>query len=102
MPGLEHYLILSAILFTIGLFGAITKRNVVVILICIELMLAAANIALVSFSRFITPVELTGQAFTIFAIVVGAAEVAIGLAIIFALYRKRGTVDANKIDLLKW
>ncbi len=102
VPGLEHYLILSAVLFSIGLFGAVFKRSSVLILICIEIMLAGVNIALVSFSRFITPVELTGQLFTLFVIVVAAAEVAIGLAIILALYRQRGTTDTEKIDLLKW
>ncbi len=101
-PGLEHYLILSAVLFSIGLFGTVVKRSAVLILICIEIMLAAVNIALVAFSRFITPVELTGQLFAIFVIVVAAAEVAIGLAIILALYRQRHTIDTKKIDLLKW
>ena len=102
MPGLEHYLILSAVLFSIGLFGALFKRNAVLILICIEIMLAGVNIALVAFSRFVTPVELTGQLFALFVIVVAAAEVAIGLAIILALYRQRGTIDTEKINLLKW
>jgi len=101
-PGLEQYLILSAVLFSIGLFGAITKRSAVVILICIEIMLAGVNIALVAFSRFITPVEITGQSFSVFVIVVAAAEVAVGLAIILALYRQRHTIDTDKIDLLKW
>jgi len=102
MPGLEHYLVLSAVIFAIGLFGALTKRSAVVILICIEIMLSGVNIALVAFSRFITPVELTGQAFSIFVIVVAAAEVAVGLTIILALYRHRHTIDTNKIDILKW
>jgi NAD(P)H-quinone oxidoreductase subunit 4L len=100
--GLQHFLILATILFSIGLFGALTKRNAIVILISIELMLNAVNIALVAFSRFITPVELTGQVFTIFVIVVAAAEVAVGLAIIISIYRSRNTIDANKIDLMKW
>ena len=102
MPGLEHYLILSAIIFAIGLFGAVVKRSAVVILICIEIMLSGVNIALVAFSRFITPVELTGQVFSVFVIVVAAAEVAVGLAIILALYRQRQTIDTDKIDILKW
>jgi len=100
--GLEHYLILASLIFAIGLYGALTKRNAIVILICIELMLNAANIALVSFSRFITPTEVTGQVFAIFVMVVAAAEAAIGLAIIIAIYRNRETIDVNKIDLLKW
>ncbi|MDD2472053.1 MAG: NADH-quinone oxidoreductase subunit NuoK [Dehalococcoidales bacterium] len=102
MPGLEHYLILSALLFCIGLTGAIIKRNAVVILMCIEIMLAGVNVAMVAFSRFITPLQLGGQLFTIFIIIVAAAEVAIGLAIILALYRKRQTVDTEKTDFLKW
>jgi NAD(P)H-quinone oxidoreductase subunit 4L len=102
MIGLQHYLILSGILFAIGLYGALTKRNAIVILISIELMLNAANIALVAFSRYITPVALTGQVFAIFVMVVAAAEVSIGLAIIISIYRNRDTIDTNKIDLMKW
>jgi NAD(P)H-quinone oxidoreductase subunit 4L len=100
--GLEHYLILSGLLFSIGLYGAITKRNAIVILMSIELMLNGVNIALVAFSRFITPAALTGQIFAIFVIVVAAAEVAIGLAIIISIYRNRDTIDVNKINLMKW
>ena len=100
--GLEHYLILSAILFSIGLYGALAKRNAVVILMSIEIMLNAVNIAMVAFSRYIVPLLLTGQVFTIFIIVVAAAEVAVGLAIILAIYRSRETIDATKIDLMKW
>ena len=100
--GLEHYLILSVILFSIGLYGALTKRNAVVILMCIEIMLNAVNIAMVAFSRFIVPDMLTGQVFAIFIMVVAAAEVAVGLAIIMTIYRHRESIDAAKIDLLKW
>ncbi|MFC1987698.1 NADH-quinone oxidoreductase subunit NuoK [Chloroflexota bacterium] len=100
--GLEHYLILSAILFSIGLYGALAKRNAIVILISIEIMLNAVNIAMVAFSRYITPVLLTGQVFTIFIMVVAAAEAAVGLAIIMAIYRNRETIESTKIDLMKW
>jgi NADH:ubiquinone oxidoreductase subunit K len=100
--GLNNYLILAAILFSIGLYGALTKRNAIVILISIELMLNAANITLVAFSRFIVPLALTGQVFSIFTMVVAAAEVAVGLAIIIAIYRGKDTIDVSKIDLLKW
>ncbi len=99
---LEHYLVLSAVIFCIGLYGALSKRSAVVILMCIELMLNAANIALVAFSRYITPTLLTGQVFSIFSILVAAAEVTIGLAIIIAIYRRHETIDASKINLLKW
>jgi NADH:ubiquinone oxidoreductase subunit K len=98
--GLEHFLVLSAVLFSIGLYGALAKKNVVVILICIEIMLNAVNIAMVAFSRYGN--ILTGQVFAIFIMVVAAAEVAIGLAIIIAIYRSRGTVDVEKTDLMKW
>ena len=100
--GLEHYLILSAILFSIGLYGALAKRNAIVILMSIELMLNGVNIAMVAFSRYIVPLLLTGQVFVIFIIVVAAAEAAVGLAIILAIYRGRETIDATKIDLMKW
>ena len=100
--GLEHYLILSAVLFSIGLYGSLSKRSAVVILMCIELMLNAANIALVAFSRFITPLLLSGQVFSIFSILVAAAEVTVGLAIIIAIYRRHETIDASKINLMKW
>ena len=100
--GLDHYLILSAILFTVGLYGALAKRSAVIILMSIELMLNASNIALVAFSRYITPILLTGQVFTIFSIAVAAAEVTVGLAIIIAIYRCRETIDTSKIDLMKW
>ncbi len=100
--GLTHYLILSAILFSIGLYGAMVKRNAVVILMCIEIMLNAVNIAMVAFSRFIVPSLLTGQVFVIFILVVAAAEAAVGLAIIIAIYRSRETIDTNNIDLMKW
>ena len=99
--GLEHYLALSAVLFAVGLFGALAKRNTIAILLSIEIMLNAVNIAMAAFSRYITPQLLTGQVFVIFIMAVAAAEAAVGLAIIFAIYRKRGTVDPTEIDLMK-
>ena len=101
-PGLEHYLVLSAILFAIGLYGALAKRNAIVILMSIEIMLTAASIALVAFSRYVVPQLLTGQVFVIFVMVVAAAESAVGLAVIMAIYRNYETIDATKIDLMKW
>lgn len=100
--GLEHYLILSAVMFAIGLYGALSKRNAIVILMSIEIMLVAVSIALVAFSRYIVPLMLTGQVFVIFIMVVAAAEAAVGLAIIIAIYRGYQTIDATKIDLMKW
>jgi len=98
--GLYHYLILSAILFSIGLYGVLAKRNAVIILMCIELMLNAVNITLVAFSRYVVPALLTGQIFAIFVIVVAAAEVAVGLAIILAIYRGFEDIDVTKINLM--
>jgi len=100
--GLNHYLVLSAVLFGIGLWGALSKKSAVIILMCIELMLNAAAIAMVAFSRFVVPELLTGQIFTIFIIVVAAAEATVALAIIMSIYRSRDTIDATKIDLMKW
>ena len=99
--GLEHYLVLSAILFAIGLYGALAKRNTIAILLCIEIMLNAVNIAMVAFSRYVAPQILTGQVFVIFIMAVAAAEAAVGLAIIMAIYRRRNTVDPTEIDSMK-
>jgi len=101
--GLEHYLILSAVLFSIGLYGALAKRNAVVILMCIELMLNAVNIAMIAFSRYLAhdTIVLTGQVFAIFIMTVAAAEAAVGLAIIIAIYRSRQSVDVEKVDSMK-
>lgn len=100
--GLEHYLILSAVLFVIGLYGALTRRNAVIILMCIEIMLNAVNISLVAFSSYIVPQLLTGQVFAIFVMVVAAAEVAVGIGILLAIYRQFTDIDVNNINLMKW
>ena len=100
--GLEHYLVLSALLFGVGLYGALSRSSAIIVLMCLEIMLNAANIALVGFSRYITPTELSGQVFAIFSIIVAAAEVTVGLAIIIAIYRKNEHIDVNKTNLLKW
>jgi len=99
--GLEHFLVLSAALFCLGLGGALTKRNIITILMCVEIMFNGVNIALVAFSRYVVPTLLTGQVFAIFVITVAAGEVALGLAILLALYRNRETVDAAHIDIMK-
>ena len=101
--GLQHYLILAAVLFSIGLYGALAKRNAIIILMSIEIMLNAVNILMVAFSRFVaTPELLTGHIFAIFIMVVAAAEAAVGLAIIISIYRNRDTIDVTKINLMKW
>jgi NAD(P)H-quinone oxidoreductase subunit 4L len=100
--GLNHYLALSAIIFCIGLYGVLVKRNAIIILMCIEIMLNGVNIALVAFSRFVTPVAMTGQVFTMFIIVVAAMEAAVGVGIIIAIFRNRGSINTTDINLLKW
>ncbi len=97
--GLEHYLTVSGLLFALGLFGVIVRRNVLVMYMCLELMLNAANLALVSFSRFNN--NLHGQVFVFFIITVAAAEVAVGLALIVALYRKRQTTHVEDLTTMK-
>ncbi len=101
--GIEHYLILSGILFCIGMYGALAKRNAVAILMSIEIMLNAVNIDLVAFSRFLVPdaVVLTGHVFAIFVITVAAAEAAVGLAIIITVYGSRRSVDVEQMDVMR-
>ena len=99
---LTHFLVLGAILFAIGVFGAITRRNAIGILMSLELIFNAVNINLVAISRYITPIEIQGQIFTIFIIAVAAAESVLGLAIILAIYKKRITVNADEMNLMKW
>ena len=97
--GLEHYLVVSAVLFALGLLGVITRRNILVIYMSLELMLNAANLALVSFSRFNN--NLDGQVMVFFIITVAAAEVAVGLALIVALFRRRQTTHVEDLTALK-
>lgn len=99
MP-LNYYLILSAILFTIGVVGVLTQRNAIMVFMCIELMLNAANLTLVAFSAFLN--DVTGQLFVFFVMAVAAAEAAVGLAIIVAIFRNKLTVNINEINILKW
>ncbi len=99
---LVYFLIVSAILFSIGIYGVLTRRHLVHILLSIELILNAVLVNLIAFSAFLTPEKMTGQVFAIFVIVVAASEVGVGLAIIFSVYRKRKSVDINDINILKW
>ncbi|MDQ0415851.1 NADH-quinone oxidoreductase subunit K [Croceifilum oryzae] len=98
---IASYLALAAILFVIGLIGVLTKRNAVIVLFSLELMLNAANINFVTFSKMGLVPNLNGQVFALFNVVVAAAEAAVGLAILFAIYRNRETIDAEKLNLLK-
>ncbi len=101
MP-LQHYLILAAALFCIGIYGLITSRNAVRVLMSIELMLNAVNLNLMAFSNFLDAQEVKGQVFTTFVIAIAAAEAAVGLAIVLSIYRNRDTVDMEQFNLLKW
>ena len=105
MIPLPFYLLVAALLFCLGLFGALARRNAVAILMGIELMLNAVNINLVAFWRYVSPaknMDLAGQVFALFVVTLAAAEAAIGLALIIAIYRARDTVNIEDVDLMKW
>mgnify|MGYP001573684645 CR=1 FL=1 len=98
---LGHYLFLSALLFLIGMFGALTRRNIIGILMSIELMFNAANINLVAFNHFLHPDKVMGQAVALFTVASAAAEVVVGLALVMAIYRHKDTVYVEEYTLLK-
>ncbi len=100
MVTLHHYLVVSAALFVIGLFGLLVRRNILMVLLSMELLLNAANLSFVSFSSYLG--DLTGQAVVFFTMIVAAAEVAVGLAIVILLYRKKQTTDTDELSSLKW
>ncbi len=102
MVPLSWYLILAAALFSIGLFGVLARRNAVAILLGVELMLNAVNVNLAAFWRYLDPTKMNGQVFAIIVFAVAAAEVAVGLALVISVYRRRNTVVADEIDLMKW
>lgn len=102
MDPLLRYLILGATLFAIGVYGMVVSRNAVRVLMCIELLLNAVNINLVAFSRYVDPANVKGQIFAVFILTVAAAEAAVGLAIVLAVYRNMATVDMERFNLLKW
>ena len=102
MPGLAHYLILASALFCVGIFGLLTRRNAVGVLMSIELMFNAVNINFVAFSRFRSPDALSGQIFAIFIITIAAAEAAVGLAIVILIYRNFRGIEVDKINFMKW
>lgn len=100
MIGLNEYLILAAVLFGIGVTGVLTRRNAIVIFMSIELMLNSVNLTFVAFSRFMD--SLDGQIFVFFIMTVAAAEVAVGLAIIIAIFRNKKTVNVDDMNIMKW
>ena len=105
-PDLSKFLVIAALLFVIGVAGVLTRRNIIVIFMSIELILNAANLNFIAFTRYLQDTgnlnAVAGQVFTIFIIVVAAAEAAIGLGLVIALYRNTETIFVDKIDLLKW
>jgi NADH:ubiquinone oxidoreductase subunit K len=105
-PDISKFLIIAALLFAVGVAGVLTRRNIIVIFMSIELILNAANLNFIAFSRYLQETgnvnAVAGQVFTVFIIVVAAAEAAIGLGLVIALYRNRETIFIDKIDLLKW
>jgi NAD(P)H-quinone oxidoreductase subunit 4L len=102
MMQLEFFLLLAAALFCIGIYGLVTSRNAIRVLMSIELLLNAVNLNLIAFSNFLDPADIKGQVFGVFVITVAAAEAAVGLAIVLSIYRNRDTVDMQQFNLLKW
>lgn len=102
MIPLAWYLYLSAALFSIGVFGVLARKNAIAILLSVELMLNAVNINLVAFWRYGNTAMMTGQVFAVIVFAVAAAEVAVGLSLVYSVYRRRHTVVADELDLLKW
>lgn len=102
MVPLEHYLILSGVLFTLGLYGVLARRNAVLILMAIELMLNAVNVNLIAFASYLASSQFIGQIFAIFVITVAAAEAGLALAIVLRIYRTRSSINVDEIDLMKW
>ncbi len=100
--GLNHFLMLSGVLFTIGVFGVLTRRNAIAVLMSTELMFNAVNISLVAFSTYITPEALTGQVVAMFTIIVAAAEATVALAIVLLIYRNFRGIDVDRINFMKW
>ena len=100
MENLNSYLIVSAILFSIGTIGVLTRKNAIVIFMCIELMLNAVNLTFVAFSRYLG--NLDGQVFVFFVMTVAAAEAAVGLALMIAFYNNRESIDVDDVNLMKW
>ncbi|MBV9326915.1 MAG: NADH-quinone oxidoreductase subunit NuoK [Chloroflexi bacterium] len=104
IPGLRHFLVLGSIVFSLGMYGVLSRRNAIGILLSIELMLNGVNLLMVAFARYISPSneqEMAGQIFAIFIITQAAAEAAVGLAIIIAVYRQRRTIQVDQLDLMK-
>ena len=102
MIELHHVLIVSAVLFSLGVFGVLARRNAIMILLALELMLNAVNINLVAFAAYLDPGLIVGVIFAIFVITVAAAEVGLALAIVLRLYRSRSSVNVDEVNLMRW
>jgi NADH-quinone oxidoreductase subunit K len=100
MVSMQSYLILSAVMFIIGVFGVVARRNAIIVFMSIELMLNSVNLSLVTFSAFLG--DVTGQIFVFFVMTLAAAEAAVGLAIVIALFRRKQTLNLDEINILKW
>lgn len=100
--GLNHYLVVSTLLFCIGLYGVLTRRNAVAILMGIELMLNASNVNLVAFNRYVAPGAVAGHMFALVIITLAACEAAVGLALVIAAYRSLETIHVDEINVMKW
>jgi NADH-quinone oxidoreductase subunit K len=99
--GLVHFLVLAAVLFGIGAYGVLSRKSVIIVLMSLELMANAVNINLVAFSRFVTPEAMTGQFFSVFSMVVSAAEIGLGLALVLAIYRRKRSVELDVFQDLR-
>ncbi|MDR5683431.1 MAG: NADH-quinone oxidoreductase subunit NuoK [Armatimonadota bacterium] len=102
MIGLNHYLVVGALLFAIGMYGVLTRRNAVAILMGIELILNAANINFVAFTKFVSPTFVAGHIAALVIITLAACEAVVGLALILNLYRQRETIQVDEINIMKW
>lgn len=100
MVPLSHYLILSGVLFSIGVLGVLIRRNAIIVFMCVEIMLNAVNISLIAFDRYMN--QHDGQIFSFMVMCVAAAEVSVGLAIVISLFRNKATVNLDEINLMKW
>ena len=102
MLELQYFLLVAAALFCVGIYGVVTSRNAVRVLMSIELLLNAVNLNLIAFSNYLDSGAIRGQVFAVFVITVAAAEAAVGLAIVLSIYRNRSTIDMESFNLLKW
>lgn len=102
MIPLQHFLVLSAILFSLGIYGVLSNRSAVLVLMSVELMLQAVTINFIAFAVYLAPETFTGLIFAIFVIVIAAAEVGLALAIVLRIFRNRGTSNVDEVDLMKW